>query len=417
MATDQVLGTGRESGAKGSDSTLAMKSLFAIFGPLMFLCGVALPFLERVPILVKLLSGGEAVPPAERAVISIVIVILSLAMMTIAKSHDDLVRKLDALTPLPGLIEKQGTSQVAMQETLAALSKLPASFERQENGQEAMQETLAILPKLPAFFERQEKRLETATVETNILRTLARIYRQTPVDRIHLRAALHVLQEMHDLNVHYNFRSMEGLSEKKATSANLKHRSLAFLFLKELLTQLPEGGVWFGVTRLTSRKVWTEKKNNEEFNAYRTRMWERVRAHQITVFRIYHFLSYHDFHQMRGVLDDEHDNGVIVRYVISTTILPDMSLLWCPAGAADLERLQPNDINHLTADAMKAKGFLPICGIEFDVKSNEQLNDVEVNDPDSEQFKTLLRNFVEAWSRESKPWPSPASDKVEMAGS
>jgi hypothetical protein len=358
MGTDRAREDGGAEGRK-SEGSMAMKSLFRLFGPLMFLCGITLLFLERAPLIARVLGGGK-VELAERGVGAIIIVILSFAIMTISKSHAEIEKKLD------------------------------------------------VLSQMPEFFKRQERRLETATLETNILRSLAKIYYKTPPDRIHLLAGINVLQEMHKLNVHGNFKSMEGLGEKRAQSASLKDRSIAFLFLKELLELLPSGGVWFGVTHLTSPKVWRGKQLSEDFNNYRGNMWTRATAGDIRVFRIYYFSNAHDFHQMSTVLEDERNNGVLVRYMIGGQPPPDMSLLWSPAAPSKRSHLELDGItSHSNIEAMKSRGFLPICGIKFDVRSHEQLNDVEVNDPDSDEFRTLLRKFTEAWSKDSKPWPVP----------
>lgn len=374
----------RSGGDAGADRTepegsMAMRSLFRLFAPLMFLCGLALLFLERAPLIARLLGGGE-VDVAERGVVAIVVVILSFAIMTISKSHAEIEKKLDAL------------------------SKMPEFFKRHAE----MEKKLDVLSHVPELVTRQERLLKTATLETNILRSLAKIYHETPRDRIHLRAGINVLQEMHRLNVHGNFRSMEGLGERRTQSASLKDRSIAFLFLNEILDLLPSRGVWFGVTHLTSPKVWRGRELSEDFNNYRRNMWTRATEGDIRVFRIYYFSNAHDFHQMSTVLEDERTNGIFVRYMISGQPPPDMSLLWSPAAASKQPVLELGEITPYTnIEAMKSRGLSPMCGIKFDVRSHEQLNDVEINDPDSDEFRTLLRKFTEAWTKDSKPWPVP----------
>jgi hypothetical protein len=347
-----------------------MKSLFTFFGPLMFLCGIVLLLLERVPLLAHFI-GGENAGGAERGVIAVVITILSFAIMTISKSHSEIEKKLDALAEMTG------------------------------------------------FFNRQEKRLDTANLETNILRSLVRIYHQATPNRIHLLAGIKVLQEMHRLNVQGNFRRMEEFGDNRSGQVFLEDRSLAFLFLREILELLPTGGVWFGVTHLTNRKVWRGRELSDEFNDYRARMWDRASKREITVFRIYYFSSRDDFRQMQDTLDSEQENNVIVKYIVGgSNHPPDMSLLWMPVSTAGQTKLDPEKVNsHLSVASMHSEGLSPVCGIEFEVRSNEQLNKVFVNDPDSEGFKSLLRKFVDAWERDDcKFWPEQGKDQQQGPG-
>lgn len=270
-----------------------------------------------------------------------------------------------------------------------------------------MERMLVKFSDVAASVYRQESMLKTSTEESTLLRNIDLIRRSTPEARIHLQAGLDVLDRMQNLNSVENLRKIEELYHRKKLSVTLQDKSLAFLFLKHVLEVFP-GGVWLGVSRLTSKARWTQKRSNEEFSNFRAEMQRRTKSENIQVFRIYYFSDPEDFEGMKHTLAQEDLHGVVVKYILDTQKddgdpLPDMSLLWERTRPEVL--LEKSAIENLTLENMEDKGFKAACGIRFHVVSNEELKEVTVNEPDSDEFTTLLRKFREAWSSpECREW-------------
>ncbi|HEX5733957.1 MAG TPA: hypothetical protein VF131_14075 [Blastocatellia bacterium] len=342
------------------------------------LCSLAILFLERVTSLVHLLGSSENEDKLEAVIIRVIWALIIITLIA----------------------------------AIIAMSK--SILETEKNLQAIERKMSEYFPKILENDERQEKLLKGSQIETEILRNLTRIYRESLKDtpkKIHFLAGLKVLQAIHNQNLHINFKQIENLCKGDSDDkkpARLGDMSVAFCFLKEIERELPSNGVWFGVTHLTNPEVWSSKEFNREFSEYRQDVWRRARKGDITVFRIYCFLIRRDYDKFKHILEEENESKVKVRFMVGHELRfpPDMSLLWS-SNNGDKVALEREALKrYQTLEQFKHDENLdPICGLRFEVKGVEYLDAVAIHDPDSNGFRQLFNDFKLAWTEKAHDFP------------
>lgn len=165
----------------------------------------------------------------------------------------------------------------------------------------------------------------------------------------------------------------------------------------KLAEDLPQGGVWLGITLVDDERAWSSA--DQVLNRFAQATRTRAQREQITVLRLYSFGAAGPSEPMRECLAREHRNGIRVRYQLG--IPPrDMSLLYAPPpGGGTLPALD-GDVNRALIDA----GYSLLCALEYDTREGGTLRSATIYTRGNTHVKELLDEFDNLWSR-AAPYP------------
>ncbi|MDD9962635.1 MAG: hypothetical protein OXU70_11140 [Gammaproteobacteria bacterium] len=152
--------------------------------------------------------------------------------------------------------------------------------------------------------------------------------------------------------------------------------------VRELETLLPDGGVWCGISLISSAS-WKE----EPLQTYLTESRARARDGALSVYRLYVVASPSD--ELDNHIRLEKENNIHVRRMNAREGVEDVSLVWAPKSIA--KRLGSDDFQSaITRD------HEPLALLKFRIE-NGGLSEMTAYRGDSKEFSIARDSFVRHW--------------------
>ncbi|MBV8544695.1 MAG: hypothetical protein JO093_01215 [Acidobacteria bacterium] len=230
-----------------------------------------------------------------------------------------------------------------------------------------------------------------------------------PGQKLHVLSAASVLSELYRVRFKQDLSqaSLLANSYKNDKQAELEDMSITFSLLREMEHRLPQGGVWLGITHITSKESWVAgfREGRGAFYEFVSRMRERTHAGSLHVFRIFCVRDLADFAGLKDVIDKERTANIHIRiFKEDIANFPrDMSLLWQPRrrqwnGTSALEEEDLLGGERLQA-TLRKKNLEASCGLVFRSVDLQTLAAVTICEPNSSEFGKLCDQFKEAWNQ------------------
>jgi hypothetical protein len=253
--------------------------------------------------------------------------------------------------------------------------------------------------------------VQRVSIETDAIRVSNEIRSEHHGDplRTHIIAALDVLRAVHKKNFRTHFESLRRFNDQSENTITISNSSTPFLYLERIENLLPANSVWLGITHLTDVQVWRQQSDKPEFVNFVYSMRSRTAIKQMRTFRIFCFESESDLRDLETeehVLSEEEKAGIEVRIQVGAKKLPpDMSLIWIPEPGRSPLAIEGSEIGaaRMSLEAlMKTKGYVPLCGLNFNTRKFHALENVEIHSPRADEFRNLSASFRNAWEK-AKP--------------
>ena len=168
-------------------------------------------------------------------------------------------------------------------------------------------------------------------------------------------------------------------------------------FLRNLITTIPSGATWFGITRLQSREAWARDTATIAYCEFQEMAECRTRNQELNFFRLWGFDDKDHFDRAKDVMRRQEDAGFEVRFIVGRP-LEDISLIWAPVNPT--EKLVKIKNPKSPFDEIKAKPniFQPLCAFKFEPpRGGRELEEMTICTGE-EQFKGLVRYFRDQWT-------------------
>ena len=164
-----------------------------------------------------------------------------------------------------------------------------------------------------------------------------------------------------------------------------KNKELIGKVVRELENLLPDGGVWCGISLISSAS-WKE----ESLQTYLNESRERARDGTLSVYRLYAVAVPSD--ELDDQIRLEKEDNIQVRRMNVKEGVEDISLVWAPKGIGKFGKLPPRD------DLQWAVGgeYEPLALLKFRVE-NGGLSEMTAYRGDSREFNEARDSFVNHW--------------------
>ncbi len=228
----------------------------------------------------------------------------------------------------------------------------------------------------------------------------------------HLLVTVKFLRESLD-NLTNLISNLEKLQSKKPGCFAIPDRSIVLTLLNQCQEHLPDGGLWIGITKLSSREAWEKNRAQDEFFRYASNIQRRARDQEIIVVRLYVFTDNNQFSNMHDLIQEEKQGNRIIVKILTlnsdfTDEPPDISLLWSARNKQVVNKIRNEEnsrlLQNLTEDTvlkvfLGGKDWVPSCGLDFVTKRGEILEQVTIMNPESDEFDNKCRKFCQFWSK------------------
>ncbi len=173
----------------------------------------------------------------------------------------------------------------------------------------------------------------------------------------------------------------------------LKEYSVINLFLKNLVTSLPPGSVWFGVSRLQDSRAWKKESAEESYLGFEKELEDRAKTQVLTCFRVLCFENEARSDRMARVAQRQIKNGLHVRRRINSAET-DLSLIWVPTSKIKPRSRLQDPLKFLEDSTAN---FEPLCCLEFTIRGGREVDTVTLSPGFSEKFSDLKDEFRDNW--------------------
>jgi hypothetical protein len=192
-------------------------------------------------------------------------------------------------------------------------------------------------------------------------------------------------------------RLAHDISRADASNITINGYSLIDKFTYEIMTAIPNGGAWLGVTHLAAEDAWKRETATPDFYNWDKTFRERARRKDISVFRLYCYEDRDRYELMRDEIEEARRDGIVIKvFLPSGDFIPsDMSLLWIPtrqiASAAAVDPRDPITALNNSSDVT------PLCALEFRTRGGKYLDQTTILAQNDPHYDSLSFEFTRAW--------------------
>jgi hypothetical protein len=195
--------------------------------------------------------------------------------------------------------------------------------------------------------------------------------------------------------------SIERLARDQFVEVRITDRAPILELLSDIATQMPDNGVWLGLSRLQNPAAWNY--GTEVPARWNQTLQDKVRQKKIHVVRLWALEREDSLDPMREEMRRQQCSGIKVKVLDSDayrrlqTRAADLSLIWIPDDLdahLDPERLYGDPIGEL-----QRAGYRPMRALEFETRAGVFLEGVRILD----KLGTERRHadFAACWSAAS----------------
>lgn len=193
----------------------------------------------------------------------------------------------------------------------------------------------------------------------------------------------------------------------------LREHHMVARFLQNLITALPRGSVWLGITRLEDHAAWGDK-GAIPYRNFQHAAERRVRNKELSYFRLWAFDKEDHVKLAEEIMRQQQTAGFQTRFVVANQgQVDDISLIWTPTTNQhdDVAIRDPDDpVDELAA---RADTFEPLCGIKFEARGGRELDAMVIytrTGHPTDDFERLCGQFQERW-KDASDLPDFAAEK------
>jgi hypothetical protein len=199
------------------------------------------------------------------------------------------------------------------------------------------------------------------------------------------------------------------MGEGKEDKLTLTEHQLVDNFLLHLIKALPDGSIWFGITRLQNLAAWRRKSTTAAYYDFQRIAEIRTRNQALSYFRLWAFDDEKHVQAMRDVMDRQCEAGFQARISVGRS-LDDISMIWIPTKPMQ-KALAVRDLN-APIDEMdeKADLYQSLCAIKFEARGGRELDEMTIFSPSNDAFRRLCIHFQENWKTATDA-PSKGKEK------
>ena len=199
-----------------------------------------------------------------------------------------------------------------------------------------------------------------------------------------------------DKNLPTLVRTLRDFHQEEKKEVDFDDSYLANNSLVELLELLPDGSVWFGMSRVAG-----DSWESEHLKSFLLKSRSRSRAGTILMRRLY----VHETDELLvplATIDAERRASVDLRQLkvaegdLDATAPPDVSLVWKPTRSL---ASGPNITGHNLGSLVNGPDYEPVGALEFDLGVRSSLVRVTVYAPDADRFLELQESFQHYWEQ------------------
>lgn len=187
------------------------------------------------------------------------------------------------------------------------------------------------------------------------------------------------------------------LNRGEETELKIKDQHIVDNFLLHLITQLPKGSNWFGISRLQSPAAWGRQTANVAYFEFQNAVEKRTKDREINYFRLLLFDDDAHRESMEPILHQQEISEMHLRYIVGGSSMDDISIIWVPVhdlARADTVKDLDSPIDELAANT---NTFQPLCGIKFQTRGGRELDEMTIYSPETIEFKDMRLQFRTRW--------------------